>query len=56
MKKRRILKLAEDNKFGLDLSSGGATALYRITTLVGKIEAIAMVRWKKRGSPWPKTI
>lgn len=32
--------------FGLKLSSGGAHALHRIATRLGKIEAIAMVRWK----------
>ena len=32
--------------FGLELSSGAAHALYRIATRLGKIEAIAMVRWK----------
>ena len=32
--------------FGLEMSSGAAHALERIATEFGKIEAIAMVRWK----------
>ncbi len=34
------------NYFGLELSSGAAHALERIATNLGKIEVIAMVRWK----------
>lgn len=34
------------NPYGLEMSSGAAAALYRIATIVGKIEAIAMVRWR----------
>lgn len=32
--------------FGLQLSSGAAVALQNIAERLGKIEAIAMVRWK----------
>lgn len=34
------------NYFGLEMSSGAAHALYGIAAKLGKIEAIAMVRWK----------
>lgn len=40
------MSIDDDEDFGLGLSSGAAHTLYRIATRMGKIEAIAMVRWK----------
>ena len=41
------LSLAQTKNYhGLEMCSGAANALYRIATTMGKIEAIAMVRWK----------
>ena len=42
----RLSPAGTKDYFGLELSSGAAYALYHIADRLGKIEAIAMVRWK----------
>jgi ribosomal protein L7/L12 len=42
----KSVQAQDEDHFGLQMSSGAAHALYSIASRLGKIEAIAMVRWK----------